>query len=694
MSLDMFFKPRSIAIIGASNHALSIPNRIMTNLMDYGFPGPIYPVHPKHAEVKGLAAYPTIEDVPDEVDLAHIIVRNTLVPEVVRQCGRKGVRGVIINTSGFKETGPEGQALEEEVRAAGREAGLRLWGPNCQGCMNSDPAAPLYANFTFARMQPGHISICAQGGGVAELINNHLAELGVGFRMYASNGNACDVSIPEIIAYWEQDPETRCIVLHAESFADPGELLRVLQGVTKPVLALKSGTTDVGARAVASHTGGLMAADAATDLIFDRAGVLRFRTAQELCEAAVAFASQKPPQGKRVAMLTNTGSLAIMASDEAIPRGIEMPAPSEATKATLSESLMGIASLHNPVDMMATAGADHFGAAAEALLRDDNYDLLLITMVTPFFVDTESVAREIVRVAQAQTKPVLMEVLTNDRWQATVDILHQGGLPTYYFPESAARAAAALCRYAELRARPAETPQPFLVDRQRAEALVGEGGRDGWLSGQTASDLLRLYGIPVVEERRVASPQDAGQAAAELGYPVVLKAEAASVVHKTEVGAVRLNLGSSAEVEAAAHELTAALEEDHDVTFLVQRQLTADVELLAGATKVPGLGHSVAFGLGGVFVEVMGDVGFALAPLTAGQAERLVRSVKAYPVLAGARNRPALPLASLQELLQRLAQLVTDFPQISELDLNPLVATAQDVQAVDVRIRVESPAAK
>ena len=343
-----------------------------------------------------------------------MIVRNTMVPGIVQACGRKGVKGVIINTSGFKETGAEGAVLEQEVAEAGREAGVRIWGPNCQGCMNSDPEAPLYANFTFAQMRPGHISICAQGGGVAELINNHLAEMGVGFRMYASNGNACDVSIPEIIEYWNDDPETRCIVLHAESFADPAELLRVLSKVDKPVLALKSGTTEIGARAVASHTGGLMEADTSADLIFDKAGVLRFRTAQGLCEAAIAFASQRPPAGKRVAMLTNTGSLAIMASDEAVPQGIEMPEPSAATRQKLERSLMGIASLHNPVDMMATAGPDHFAAAAAALLDDDAFDLLLITMVTPFFVDTEGVAREIVRVASEQDKPVIMEVLTND----------------------------------------------------------------------------------------------------------------------------------------------------------------------------------------------------------------------------------------------------------------------------------------
>jgi acetyltransferase len=689
MSLDMFFKPRSVAIIGASSHPLSIANRIMTNLMEYQFKGPIYPIHPRYPSVNEIPAYPSIEEVPGEVDLAHVILRNTMVPDVIRQCGRKGVKGVIVNASGFREIGGEGVALEAEVRRAGREAGVRIWGPNCQGCMNSDPEAPLYANFTFAKMRPGHISICAQGGGIAELINNHLAEIGVGFRMYASNGNACDVSLPEVIAYWNIDPETRCIVLHAESFADPGEFLRVLSAVKKPVLALKSGTTSVGARAVASHTGGLMKEDTATDLIFEKAGVMRFRTAGELCEAAAAFATTSPPKGKRVAMLTNTGSLAITASDEALPLGIEMPDPSEETRATLKESLMGIASLHNPVDMMATAGAKEFGAAAKALLADDNFDALLITMVTPFFVDTEAVAQELVAVASAQDKPVVMEVLTNDRWASTLEILRKGGLPTYYFPESAARAMAALCRYADLRARSDSAPRELDVDRERATALLGSPDDQGWLPGRDATELMRLYGVPMAPERRAASADEAAAYAAWLGYPVVLKAEAPGLVHKTDAGGVAVGLTNGVQLRAAAQQMSQRIGAE-GLTFLVQQQVTAGVELLVGASKVTDLGHSVAFGLGGVLVEVFKDVRFGLAPLSSDEADRMIRSIKSFPLLQGARGRAPVDLNALRDLLERVGRLVADFPKILELDLNPVIASERGVVAVDVRVRVEA----
>ena len=687
MSLDMFFKPRSIAIIGASSHPLSIANQIMTNLVEYGFKGPIYPVHPRHASIRDIPAYPSIEKVPGDVDLAHVIVRNTMVPDVVRQCGRKGVKGVIVNASGFKEIGDEGAELEAEVRRAGEEAGVRIWGPNCQGCMCSEPSAPLYANFTFARMKPGHISICAQGGGIAELINNHLAEIGVGFRMYASNGNACDVSIPEIISYWSEDPETRCIVLHAESFADPAEFLRVLSAVKKPVLALKSGTTSIGARAVASHTGTLMEEDTTTDLIFDKAGVMRFRTAQELCEAAVAFATTSPPQGKRVAMLTNTGSLAIAASDEAVPRGIEMPDPAEETVSTLKKSLMGIASLHNPVDMMATAGAKEFGAAAEALLRDDNFDALLITMVTPFFVDTEAVAREIVRVASAQEKPVVMEVLTNDRWSSTLEILREGGLPTFYFPESAARAVSALCRYAELTSRPFSETRDFDVDQNQASELLGKADSEGWLAGNAAAELLELFGIPLVEERRASSVDEVAAAARELGYPVVLKAEAAGLVHKSDAGGVELGLTDEPALRAALSRMETRFA-DSTLSFLLQPQVAEGVELLVGASRVEGLGHSVAFGLGGVLVEVMRDVRFGLAPLTSSEAKHLVHSIRGFAILEGVRGREAVDLESLYDLLEKISGLVQAHPEIRELDLNPVIAGANGAIAVDARIRV------
>lgn len=688
MSLDMFFKPRSIAVIGASNHPLSIANRIVTNLMENGFKGPIHPVHHRNPVVKNIPAHKSIEDVPGEVDLAHIIVRNSMVPDQVRACGNKGVKGVIVNASGFREIGGDGIELEKELQAAGKEAGVRIWGPNCQGCMSSDPQWPLYSNFTFAKMQPGHISICAQGGGVAELINNHLAEIGVGFRMYASNGNACDVSIPEIIAYWNEDPETRCIVLHAESFADPKELLRVLEGVKKPVLALKSGVTEVGARAVASHTGGLMEGDTSTDLIFDKAGVLRFRSAEELCEAAAAFATQTPPKGKRVAMLTNTGSLAIMAADEGVPRGIEMPDPADATKEALKKALMGIASLHNPVDMMATAGAEHFGAAADALLADDNFDLLLITMVTPFFVDTEAVAEAIVEASKKHDKPLIMEVLTNQRWASTLDILRKAGIPTYYFPESAARAVSALCRYADIQRRPpAVEPERFDVDAAAAKAALSRATDEGWLEADAATALLRAYGIPFVEERRAQTVDAAVAAAADLGYPVVLKGEAASLVHKSDAGAVKVGLADEGALRAAADEMVSTVGAE-GLGFLVQQQVDGGVELLVGATHVTGLGPSVAFGLGGIFVEVLRDVRFGLAPLSKVDAEQVVRSIKGFAMLEGARGQKPVALDSVIEVVQRVGQLVADHPEIRELDLNPVIASDKGALAVDVRVKV------
>jgi acetyltransferase len=689
MSLEMFFRPKSIAIIGASDHPLSIPNRIMTNLMEHGFKGPIYPVHPSKPFIRNFTAFKSIEEVPGEVDLAHVIVRNTMVPDIVRACGRKGVKGVIINTSGFKETGDKGAALEAEVKRAGREAGVRIWGPNCQGCMNSDPEAPLYANFTFARMRPGHISICAQGGGVAELINNHLAESGIGFRMYASNGNACDVSIPEIIAYWNEDPGTRCIVLHAESFADPGEFLRVLSRVDKPILALKSGTSEIGARAVSSHTGGLMRGDASTDLIFEKAGVMRFRSAQEICEAAQAFATQKPPKGRRVAMLTNTGSLAIMATDEGVPLGIEMPDPSEATREKLKSTLMGIASLHNPVDMMATAGPEHFAGAVDALLADENFDLLLVTMVTPFFVDTEGVAREIVRVASAHEKPVLLEVLTNDRWASTLEILHKGGLPTFYFPESAARAVAALCRYAEMKSRTRTAPRRFTIDAEAAAGSIAQARDDGWLPPRAAASLAAAYGIATVPERRAVGADEAVAAARELGFPVVLKAEAEGLLHKSDVGGVAVGLADADAVRAAVDRMSTALAAHPKLTFLLQPMIKGEAELLVGATAIPGVGHSVAFGLGGTLVEIVRDVRFCLAPVSVEEADQMVRSIRAFPALTGARGRKAVKLECLTELVQRVGQLVTDHPEVVELDLNPIIASEADAVAVDVRVRVE-----
>ena len=692
--LDMFFKPSAIAIIGASAKTLTIGYQIMKNLQDFGFGGPIYPVSPTTPEILGRTAYKNVTEIPGPVDLAHIVIKNTMVPDAIRDCAKKGIKGVIVNTSGFSEIGEAGEKLEKEIKAVAAGLGVRIFGPNCQGVMNTDPGAKLYSNFTFARIKPGHISILAQGGGVAEVIDSYISETGVGIRMYASNGNACDVSIPEILQYWNEDPGTRVIVLHIESFRDPAEFLKTVSKIKKPILAMKSGTSEAGARAVASHTGLLMKDDMVTDLIFERCGILRFSRAQDLCEAAITFSRVPIPKGRRIGIVTNAGSPAILATDEGVAAGLDFPDPAPATQEHLKKNLFATSSVHNPVDMMATASPKEWAISLEAILKDDNFDMALVSFITPIFVDCEGVAREIARLRGETTKPVIACVMTNPNWKGTLDILDKAEIPVYYFPESAARAAAALANYAALRDRPAGKVPDLQVDKKAATGILAAAatkaaGRDGWLSGEECEKLLTCYGIANAKSAWTDSVDGALKAARAIGFPVVLKAEAEGLVHKSEAGAVAVGIADEVRLRAEAERMLGAFK-GKSPRLQVQEMLGGGVEVIAGASAVPGLGHAIMFGLGGIFVEVMKDVRFSLAPLTDEDARRTIRGIKGRKILQGVRGKPATDVTALDGILLRLSALLSDNPGIRELDLNPVIAFAEGkgAKVADARVRI------
>jgi len=696
--LDALFKPRNIAIIGASKRPLTIGHRIMTNLNRYGFKGQVFPVNPKGEPILDIPSHKSILDIGPEVDLVHIIVRNNLVAQTLEDCATKGVKVAIVNTSGFKETGPEGTELERELVAIGKRTGLRLFGPNCQGVMNSDPQVSLYSNFTFAEMIPGHVSMVAQGGGVAEVINNYFGMNRVGQRMYASNGNACDISVPEIIEYYGQDEQTHVIVLHAESFPDPREFLERVAPVAekKPVLALKSGITAEGARAVSSHTGGLMEADTVTDVLFDKCGVLRFASLLELCETAQAFATQNVPEGKRVGMVTNAGSPAIIVTDEAVKAGLEVPDLSLASKAFLQDKLQSIASIANPIDMMATAAGIEYRASLDVLVRDPGIDSIVVCFMTPFFVETLQIAEAIEQVAASAEKTLIAVAMTNPdekpEWQETVERVRQAGVPVYYFPESAARVLVHMNRYRKLRDRPRLKPAEIQVEADRANRLLKEAkpGPEGFLPPRDASALLTIYGIPLVREKRSENWDGLKTAAAELGYPVVLKAEAPSLIHKTDAGAVILNINDESELKNAHDGLNKKVGNRPELAFLLQSQLDPGLEIIIGGSRAPGLGAMVMFGLGGIHVEVLKDVMFKLGPLNRSEALEMLEGIRASALLDGVRGQPGIDKMSVAEILLRISELLENHPEIVELDLNPVMAypAGKQVTVVDFRIKI------
>jgi len=690
MALDALFSPHAVAVIGASNRELTIGYRIIQNLLDFGFTGPVYPVNPKGGEIRGLKAYPTILDTPGPVDVVHIVIRNKYVPACIEDCAKKGVKAVIVNTAGFREIGDDGAALEDQLVAISKKTGIRVFGPNCQGVINTDPALRAYCNFTFTRPTPGHISIVAQSGGVGEVIHQRITELGVGVRKYASNGNACDVSIPEIIEHYGADEQTKVIIVHVESLPDPRAFMEVTTRVArkKPILTMLVGRTAEGARAVSSHTGKMMKQHTTVELVFDRAGVIPFRNTEELCQAAIAFASQPVPVGNRVGMIANTGGPAIIATDELIEGGMTMPPLSAGTEALLREKLLPEASVNNPIDVLATAGPEHFAGAMNALIEDDGIDAIFLNFVTPFFVDTLGVAREIADANRRSPKPIIATVMTEKQgWAETLKIIRESGVPAYDMPETGARALASMGRYGTFLHQPVEPPVAFAdVDTDRARSIIREAHQANRtsLAAAEAFELLTCYRIPIAPYATARDPDECLAAAEKIGYPVVLKVDADAVLHKTESGGVVLDIGDAQSLRTHAEDLAARFA-DASPRFLLQKQLPAGQEVIVGARAAEGLGHVVMFGLGGIYVEVLEDVSFKLTPVSAREARAMIEAIRTYPLLEGVRGQPGVDLSALVDLIQRVSQLLTDNPEIRELDINPFFAFERGAQAVDVR---------
>jgi acetyltransferase len=631
---------------------------------------------------------------PDNIDVVHMVIPAKFVPMAMEDCGKKGVKNVIINSGGFSETGPDGEAIEKDFLAKANQYGIRVLGPNCQGIINTDADIRAYCNFTFTMPDPGYISIVALSGGVAEVIHQAFSQMGVGTRIYASNGNACDVTIPEIMAYLGDDDGTRVIVTYVEGLRDAATFMEVATKVAskKPILAMKAGRTMEGAKAAASHTGGLAKEDIATDLIFKKAGILSFKDEGELIQAAAAFATQPIPKGNRVGIITNTGGPAVIATDVMVANGLTLPPLSEKTRAVLTEALFPEASVNNPVDVLATGPAQHYRACLDAMMVDENFDCVFVNFVTPFFVDNESTAKEIVAVSQQQKKPIVCNLMTDRRqWTEVVKILQDGGVPCFALPGEAARAMTALVDYHNIRTRQIGEVKTF-GDTDSAGArqiLVAakEAGKSN-LPAESVYGILAAYKIPTAVWKTAKDAEAAVAVAAEIGYPVVVKADAASILHKSDMGGVAVDLKDGDAVRATVEEMQQRFPDD-DLSFFTQQYLPGGLELIMGAKAEEGLGHAVMFGLGGIFVEIMKDVVFNLTPVTSGEAGQMLSAIKGASMLEGVRGRAGVNQDLIIEIIQRLSQLLTDLPEIREMDLNPLMAFGDQVVVVDARISIE-----
>lgn len=689
-SMESFFAPKTVAVIGANRERGKIGSEILHNLVAGGFSGRLFAVHPSAASVDGVPAFPAVTAIPGEIDLAVVCVPCARVSATVDECITKGVKALVVISAGFAETGMAGRALEHEILSKVRTAGIRMIGPNCMGIINTDPDIRLNATFSPTTPLDGRVAFLTQSGALGLAILEHVQELDLGLSTFVSVGNKADVSGNDLLQYWADDPRTDVILLYLESFGNPRRFAQIARRVAerKPIVAVKSGRSRSGARAAASHTGALATNDAVVDALFRQAGIIRTSTVEELFDVAALLAHQPVPAGPRVAVLSNAGGLAILAADACEAQGLQLASLSDATVRRLRMLLPPAASVSNPVDMLASATPEQYRCATKQLLADEQVDSLLVIFVPPLVTQAGEVATAISSGSVLTSKPVIATFMGSRSVRGEL-----GRIPSYRFPESAVTALARATAYGAWRRRPRGSiktfpdVQPEIV-RRVIDGALARG--HGWLTPAEAKALVEAAGLPIASTSLAATVDEAICAARQLGYPVALKAVGPEIVHKTEVGGVILDISDEMALRAAFSTLQSRLG-DTMTAAVVQEMVSGGVELLVGAVVDPVFGPLVACGSGGVLVDLLGDTTFRLHPVTDVEAAEMIGALKSATLLRGYRGQAPCDEAAAVEAVQRVSLLLELCPEIQELDLNPLKVLPRGVRAVDVRVRVGSP---
>jgi acetyl coenzyme A synthetase (ADP forming)-like protein len=678
-SLEPFFAPSTVAVIGASPRPGSIGGELFRNVLRGEFRGVVYPVNRSGDSVAGVRAHRSVAEIGEAVDLAIVCLPGPAVLDAARDALAAGVRALCVISAGFAEVGAEGEARQEQLLELVRAHGARLLGPNCLGIAVAAPR--LNATFGPRALPPGNVGFSSQSGALGLAVLERAAERQLGLSAFVSVGNKADISSNDLLEYWEDDPETDVVLLYLESFGNPRKFARVARRVarTKPIVAMKAGRTGAGARAASSHTAALAGSEAAVDALFHQAGVLRVDTLEELLDVAGLLATQPLPRGRNVAVLTNAGGLGILCADACEASGLTLPSLADETVEELRRVLPSEASVGNPVDMLGSAVGATYEQALPPLLADPGLDAVIALFVPPVVAGAEEIADAIARAVEqagVSDKPVLACVISSD---GTPERLLSAPVSAFAYPESAARALGRVADRAQWLRRPqGRVPELDGLDPATARGIVESAG-DRWLTPNETRTLLHAYGVPLVGERTADAIDEAVAAAEELGYPVVVKTGLAGV-HKTERGGVALDLRDSEAVREAACRI--------GPPFLVQPLVRGGVELLVGAVQDPVFGPLVALGPGGTLAELIGDAGFRLAPLTDVDADELVRGGKVGRLIDGFRGGPAADVRAVTDLVLRVARLADDFPELAELDLNPVIAAPDGCIAVDARVRV------
>jgi len=702
--LDKIMRPKAIAVIGASTKPATIGSEIMQRLRDYKFTGNIYPVNPKAESIEGFKAYPTVLDIPGDVDFAVIIIPQKFVLEALDQCNQKGIKGICIISAGFKEAGEEGAQAEKDLLAKLKEYGMRCVGPNCLGVLNTHPDVRMDATFAEALPERGNIGFVSQSGALGGGILNILKDLNVGFAQFISIGNQADINAETALEYWENDDDVQQILLYMESIANPENFRKLATRISKkkPIIALKAGRSAAGASAASSHTGSLAGADKAANALLQQSGVIREYSLKSLFDTAKVFSNCTIPKGNRVAIITNSGGPGIMATDAICEAGLEMAQISEETKAKLRSFLPAAASVKNPVDMIASAPIDHYKQTLETVIADENVDMIMIIYLPFMGLKDIDVAKAVMEIKKAHpAKPVLGVFMTkNDFFSALSEM--EVNMPFFMYAEEAADGLLRLDQQRQWMAREEGKIPCYSVDKAKAEKIIKQSineGRDQ-LTTLESIDVLDAYGIRACKYGLATDKAQSISVANSIGYPVVMKMTSKTTSHKTDVGGVVVNIQSEEQLGKEYDALIARLEKAGLIEGLegviIQEMVKGSREMVCGIATDPQYGPMMMFGLGGVFIEVLKDVTFRMAPLTDIDATEMIKSVKSYKLLEGARGTKPAQIDQIQETLLRLSQLVSDFNFIDELDINPLLISEKTGEgiAVDGRIKVRLEEAK
>ncbi len=725
-ALDRFFRPERVAVVGASRNKLAIGGLVFDNILQGGFEGVVYPVNPNAPYVQSVAAYASLRELPEVPDLVFVCVPSRLVNDVIDEAGELGVKAVCVISAGFSEVDEAGEQLQADLMERARGHGLRIIGPNCMGLLNGNDTVRMNGTFSQTFPGQGRVSMSSQSGALGLAVLDHVQALGLGISTFVSVGNKADISGNDLLQFWEDDEDTDVILMYLESFGNPRKFSRIARRVSrkKPIVAVKSGRTTAGVRAASSHTAAISSGDTAVDALFRQTGVIRTDTLEEMFEVATLLASQGLPSGDKVAVLTNAGGPGILAADALESNGLTVPPLSDRTVEQLREFLPAEAGIGNPVDMIASASPDSYGRSIEVLGNADEIDLVFVIFIPTGTTETDEVARALVE-AKAKVPEDVPIVSVFMSAEGITPELAEANIPSFAFPESAARAMGRIARYAAWRRRPLGHPvEPDDLDRDQArrivDAALSSTGTDGqraigtshartagevtgdtaatpsgegrWLSSEEAEGLLSAYGVPLARSRVVATADEAAAAQEEFGRPVAVKVAAA--IHKADVGGVKLGLSTPDAARAAVESIRTALieagMEQHADSYLVQEMVGDGVEMVVGVTHDPSFGPIILTGMGGTLVELLRDVSVRITPLTDRDVDEMLTDLRMAPLLRGYRGSPPADVGALRDLLFRINAMVEDVPEVAELDLNPVFVRedGSGVVAVDVRMKL------